>query len=413
MSARTERRRAFTLLELMVAAAVGLVIITAAMAAFDLQSQFARNTERLLSTQATAGLGLTMMQRDLENAGLRFRGGVQVDAGVAYAVVVRPYDNLGSGVTTLRNDPTGTSTVVAVAPPAAGFIPGTDAFEVLQGGQQATAQRLAAQVVNVNSPAPNQRSVGINPNPFIANELTAVGSFAPVLMFWNEDVHCMGRVVGPIASGPPAVATVQTVDLDLGPSGNPWPAGCPAPLMQVEVLQQRHRYLVYQTADAPGRPARIGLHMQTNPPCNPVGTGVQVCTTDLQAPTMVAEGVDDLQIAWRVPDGYASDSLPPPLGAFGPFPGFPAADIGWCQRRPGNPSCGFELASGAWTPVITQRCAAIYGAQIMLTSRGQETYVRPGEAVPPLLNHVPATPVDGVVRSIMQTSVLFRNSVTP
>lgn len=395
MSVRTERRRAFTLLELMVAAAVGLVIITAAMAAFDLQSQFARNTERLLSTQATAGLGLTMMQRDLENAGLRFRGGVQVDAGVAYAAVVRPYDDLGTGVTTLRNDPGGTSTVVAVAPPAAGYIPATDAFEVLQGGQQATAQRLAAQVASVTSPALNQRTVRIAPNPFIANELAAVGSFAPVLMFWSEDVHCMGRVVPPIAGGPVAQATVQTVDLDLGLSGTPWPAGCPAPLMQVEVLQQRHRYLVYQTADAVGRPARIGLHMQTNPPCDPVGTGVQVCTTDLLAPTMIAEGVDDMQITWRVPDGFASTTG------------------GWCQRAPGDPSCGFELATAAWTPVITQRSAAIYGAQVMLTSRGQETFVRQGEAVPPLLNHVPATPVDGVVRSIMQTSVLFRNSVTP
>ncbi|HVP59211.1 MAG TPA: prepilin-type N-terminal cleavage/methylation domain-containing protein [Myxococcaceae bacterium] len=398
MSAPTERRRGFTLLELMVAAAVGLVILTAAMAAFDLQSQFARNTERLLSTQATAGLGLTMMQRDLENAGLRFRGGAQVDGGVAFATVVRPYDNLGSGVTTLKNDPLGSTTVVAVAPPLPGFIPGTDAFEVLQGGQQATSQRVAAQVQSVTSPALNQRTVRIAPNPFIANELSAVGSFAPVLMFWSDDLHCMGRVVPPITGGLAAQATVQTVDADLALSGNPWPAGCPGPLMQVEVLQQRHRYLVYQSADniAPGvrRPARIGLYLQSNPPCDPVGTGVQVCTTDLQAPVMVAEGVDDMQIAWRVPDAFASASAPP----------------GWCQRNTTDPSCGFELAP--WTATITQRAAAIYGAQIMLTSRGQEIYRRPGEPIPPLLNHVPATP-DGIVRSIMQTSVLFRNSVTP
>src|SRR5215468_11505544 len=117
MSARTERRRGFTLLELMVAAAVGMVILTAAMAAFDLQSQFARNTERLLGTQASAGLGLTMMQRDLENAGLRFRGGAQVDGGVMWAMVVRPYDNLDPG-TTLRNDPLGSTVVSAVASPA-------------------------------------------------------------------------------------------------------------------------------------------------------------------------------------------------------------------------------------------------------------------------------------------------------
>ena len=401
MSAPTEPRRGFTLLELMVAAAVGLVIITAAMAAFDLQSQFARNTERLLGTQASAGLGLTMMQRDLENAGLRFRGGAQVDGGVAWAVVVRPYDNLAPA-TALRNDPLGGSSVVAVAPPAAGFIPGTDAFEVLMGGPQASAQRLAAQVQSVSTLAlpPNQRLVRISPDPFHANELGAAGSQAPVLMFWNEDIHCMGRLVGPNTPGAPAQVTIQTVDLDLGLSATPWPAGCPGPLMQVEVLQQRHRYLVYQSVDnvGPGvrRPARIGLHMQTNTPCNPLVTGVP-CSTDLNLPTMVAEGVDDMQIAWRIFDTFA----PAPL------------TVGWCQQATADPSCGFEQPSAAWTPVITQRAAAIYGAQIMLTSRGQELFRRPGEPVPALLNHVPAPLVDGIVRSIMQTSVLFRNSVTP
>ncbi len=392
MSVRTERRRAFTLLELMVAAAVGLIIITAAMAAFDLQSQFARNTERLLSTQATAGLGLTMMQRDLENAGLRFHGGAQVDGGVSYAVVVRPYDDLGTNITTLQDDLLASSTIVQVAPPLPGFIPGTDAFEVLQGEQQATAQRLAAQVQSlVGIPLPNQRTLRISPNPFIANELTAVGSFAPLLMFWNDDIHCMGRVVPPIAGGAVAQLTVQSVDVNLAPSATPWPANCPGPLMQVEVVQQRHRYLVFQTADAPGRPARIGLHMQTNPPCNPVGTGVQVCTTDLLPPIMVAEGVDDLQIAWRVPTGWS------PAGS-------------WCQLAGGDPTCGFDQP--AWTAAITQTAASIYGAQIMVASRGQETLRRPGEGPPPLLNHLPAT-VDNVVRSTMQTSVLFRNAVTP
>jgi hypothetical protein len=110
---------------------------------------------------------------------------------------------------------------------------------------------------------------------------------------------------------------------------------------------------------------------------------------------MVAEGVDDLQIAWRVFDSFS-----------------PALN-GWCQQNTTDPSCGFELALGAWTPVTVQRAAAIYGARIMLTSRGQEVFRRPSEPVPSLLNHVPAVAADGIVRSIMQTSVLFRNSVTP
>ena len=402
MSARTEPRRGFTLLELMVAGAVGLVILTAAMAAFDLQSQFARNTERLLGTQASAGLGLTMMQRDLENAGLRFRGGAQVDGGVAWAVVVRPYDNLDPAAA-LKNDPLGGTSVPAVAPPAAGFIPGTDAFEVLMGAPVASAQRLAAQVQVVNpGGGPNQKVVRISPNPFIANEINAPGSSSPVLMFWNDDLHCMGRVVpGTASGGPVAQVTVQTVDLDLGPAATPWPANCPSPLMQVEVLQQRHRYLIYQTQGqiSPGvnRPSRIGLHMQTNAACDPIGTGVQVCSTDLQPPTMVSEGVDDMQISWRIFDTFAPAGLP----------------VGWCQQKTTDPSCGFELAPALWTPVITQRAAAIYGAQVNLASRGQEVFRRPNELVPALLNHVPAVATDGIVRSLMQTSVLFRNSVTP
>jgi len=222
-------------------------------------------------------------------------------------------------------------------------------------------------------------------------------------MFWNDDIHCMGRLVGPNTPGGPGVpatVTIQTVDIDLAPSGTAWPANCPGQFMQVEVLQQRHRYLVYQTAGnvvpPVRRPARIGLHMQSNPTCNPLVTGVP-CTTDLGAPTMIAEGVDDMQIAWRILDGFA----PPP------------ATFSWCQQNTTDPSCGFELAAAFWTPTIVQRAASIYGAQINLASRGQEIFLRPNEPVPPLLNHVPAVAADGIVRSLMQTSVLFRNSVTP
>ena len=87
--------------------------------------------------------------------------------------------------------------------------------------------------------------------------------------------------------------------------------------------------------------------------------------------------------------------------------------VGWCQKSPTDTSCGFELAPVLWTPGIVERAASIYGAQINLSSRGQEVFRRPGESVPHLLNHVPLVAADGIVRSLMQTSVLFRNSVTP
>ena len=132
----------------MVAAAVGLVIVTAAMAAFDLQSQFARSAERLLGTQASAGLGMTMMQRNGECRpalpGWR-PGGCRRGVGGRGSPLGQPPPSAS-----LKNDPLGTSNVTVVAPPAAGFIPGTDAFEVLMGGAVASAQRLAAQVQLVN-----------------------------------------------------------------------------------------------------------------------------------------------------------------------------------------------------------------------------------------------------------------------
>jgi prepilin-type N-terminal cleavage/methylation domain-containing protein len=395
MSAATERSRGFTLLELMVAGAVGLIIILAALAAFDLQSQFARNTERLLSAQASAGLGLTMMQRDLENAGLRFRGGVQAAGGPVYAAVIRPYDNLGASITSMKNDPAGATTVIATAGPAAGFIPGTDAFEVYQGPVQASQQRLGAQVVSVVQLGAQAR-VTISPNPFTAAELAAAGSSAPLLMFWTDDIHCMGRMVNLVAvAGTVVTITINTVDLDLAISGTAFAPGCPAPLNTVEIFQQRRRYLIYQTASVPGRPARIGLHVQSNPLCDPLGVGT-VCSTDLvPTPSMVSEGIDDMQVTWRVPD---TD---------------PVATVGWCQKAVADPTCGFDLAAAAWTPAITRRAASLYGAQIFLSSRGQEVYLRPGEAVPQLLNHVPAIPVDNVVRAVMQSSVLFRNYMTP
>jgi prepilin-type N-terminal cleavage/methylation domain-containing protein len=405
MSARTEPGlRGFTLLELMVASAVGLIIITAAMAAFELQNQFSRNTERLLGTQASAGLALTMMQRDLENAGLRFRGGVQTTApATSYASVVRVWDNLGPpNVTVLNNDPLGGTTIVPTAGAAGGFVPGTDAFEVYQGATAATTQRLGAQVSTVTPLGPTTVQLVISPNPFVPNEIGAAGATTgPMLMFWIDDVHCMGRMVAQINAtyGPGGTATIQvaTVNSDFRVPGAAWPSGCPRALQNVEVLQQRSRYLIYRTDDAsPGRPARLGLHVQRNAPCDPLGAGT-VCVPDLQpVPSMVAEGVDDMQLAWNV--GTAV------------WPG----NGGWCEKVPGEvPDCGFGQNGAADDPIIGKRMAWITGAQIMLSSRGQETYLRPGEAPRTLLNHVPVGPPDNVVRSVMQTSVIFRNLVNP
>lgn len=389
MSARTERR-GFTLLELMVASAVGLIILVAAMAAFDLQASFSRNTERLLGAHASSGLGLTMMQRDLENAGLRFRGGVQVDGGVNWAAVVRPYDQLGTNIVDLCNDTTCGTKVSAPSGFTGGYIAGSDAFEVLLGSRQMDARRVGAQVGSSGAFGGSTTTVTISPDPFTAAELAATGASAPLLMFWNDDIHCIGRMTAGSTSAGVATVTVSTVDAKFGNSGTAWKPGCPAALMNVDILQYRHRYLVYQGTYTSSRPARVGLHLQSNPFCDPLDGGT-VCSTDLDPqPMMIAEGVDDMQVAWRVPDGWGPDG-----GV-------------WCQKSTAE-SCDFEQLNTS----DGQRAAAIIGAQIYLSSHGPEIYRRDNEQVPILFNHTPSPATDGVVRSVMQASVLFRNAVTP
>jgi hypothetical protein len=157
----------------------------------------------------------------------------------------------------------------------------------------------------------------------------------------------------------------------------------------VEVLQTRHRYLVYQSGSSAGKPARLGLHVQSNQFCDPADGGA-ACDTNLLAPRMVAEGIDDMQVAWRVPEGWGPDG-----GT-------------WCERS-ATELCGFDQPSAA----AGKLAASVMGAQIYVSSRGSEILKRPNEPVPQLFNHVPATPTDGVVRALMQTGVLFRNVVNP
>jgi len=185
--------------------------------------------------------------------------------------------------------------------------------------------------------------------------------------------------------------TVAQVDQNLINSGAPWVStlpSCPAALMRVEVLQTRRRYLIYQTASAPGQPARLGLHIQRNAWCDPADGG-PACSSDLGPPQMIAEGIDDMQIGWRVPLGWAPDA-----GA-------------WCDRSTNEP-CSFDQPGVQ----ASKLAASIVGAQIFVSSQGPEPLKRPNEPVPVLLNHPAVTP-DGVVRSIMQTGVTFRNVVTP
>lgn len=388
-------RHGFTLIELLAASAVGGVILLAALATFDLQRQFSRNTERILGSESTASLALTMMQRDLENAGYRFHGGPSDAGGYTWAVVVRPYDNLGTSIMTLKNDPAGAVTISATDAGSAGFLARTDAFEVMSGSSSNDPQRLGAQVLGVVAGlGTSALTIKISPDPFNPAEIAAAGTTdGPLLMFWTPGRHCMGRVSNYVSSAANvAQVTVNTLDADLANTGTAWAAGCPAPQQRAEVFAVRRRYLIYQNAGIAGQPAQLGLYVQTNN-CDPfVYDAGQACSPNLGPPRMVSGGIDDLQIAWHVPAGTADGGTPD----------------GWCQVSLANPTCGLDQPS-VWNSPLA---ASIYGAQIFVASQGPEPLIRIGDGKPQLLNR-PAESGDNIARTVMQTSVVFRNQVTP
>jgi prepilin-type N-terminal cleavage/methylation domain-containing protein len=394
MSARPiNSPRGFTLIELLTASAVGGVILLAALATFDLQRQFSRNTERLLGAESTASLAMSMMQRDLENAGYHFHGGPSDAGGYTWAAVVRPYDSLGTNITTLKNDPAGASTLQPSDAGSAGFLSRTDAFEVLMGSGSNDPNRLGSQVLGLLGSG-STITVTISPDPFNPAEITAAGTAdGPVVMFWTPGRHCIGRVTSYVSNSPNvASVTVSTVDADLANSGSVWTVGCPAPQQRAELMAIRRRYLVYQNAAVAGQPSQVGLYVQTNN-CDPfVYDAGMSCGSTLGTPRMVSGGIDDMQIAWHVPAGQADGGTPD----------------GWCQASLTNPTCGFDQP-GVWNSPLA---ASIYGAQIFVASQGPEPLTRIGDGKPQLLNRLPENG-DNIVRTVMQTSVVFRNQVTP
>jgi prepilin-type N-terminal cleavage/methylation domain-containing protein len=389
----TRAPKGFTLIELLVASAVGGIILVSAVAAFDLQRQFSRNTEELLGAESSAGLALTMMQRDLENAGYRFHGGPGDAGGYTYAVVVRPFDSLGTNILQLKNDPAGTSVILPSDAGAAGFFSQTDAFEVLIGSSANDPNRLGSQVQGVLGGG-SILTVTVSPDPFNAGEIAAAGGTdGPLIMFWTPGRHCIGRVTSYASTAVNlATITVSTLDQDLANAGTAWTTFCPLPQMRAELMAIRRRYLVYQNGAIAGQPSQFGLYVQTNN-CDPfVYDAGQSCSATLGTPRMVSAGVDDMQIAWHVPTGQADGGT---------------VD-GWCQGEPASSTCGFDKP-GVWN---TPLASSIYGAQIFISSQGTEPYTRVGDGIPQLLNR-PPQPGDNIVRTVMQTSIEFRNQVTP
>ena len=366
MSAPTERRRGFTVLELMVASAVGLIIVTAAVAAFDLQSQFARNTERLLSAQSAAGLGSDddAARSGERRAPLPGRRPGRL-GGPNFAAVVRPYDNLGQNIVTLqersgrrhhrgRRQP-GRPRASSPAP--------TRSRSIWAAGRS-SRPRLGAQVDGGRRWAHTHRAVSVAPTPFTAGELASQCEHTgPLVMFWTDDVHCIGSDGEPASvsvSGP--VATV--LRSHRGPDRLREPPGRPALARELpggadatwRCLHQRRRYLVYRTATRTraGRPGS-GSTSSSNASVRPRRCAARRAAPTSQPPADARRG------RRRHADRLARA-------------GHRSVAARWLvsgATSSADRACGFDLALWHQCHRPSSR-ASIIGAQIYVASRGPE-----------------------------------------
>lgn len=285
----SNRRKGFTLVELMVSSAVAFTGVLAAAAVFTAQSEFQKKTNRLMSANHGANAALTVMVRDAENMGYRWPL-ADVAVNPANAVI----QSLQNG------DGTTLSAIAASNETATGVIQGTDVFESWMGRQpwSTTVSRTGAG---------NRVTVLLDAEDVLrpTAQETAAGDTSgfPLLLFVNPDNparHCLGQPVSrtTTAAGLPELEVEGRAPRSLDTIS--FSGDCPAPQMNVYALERRRRYFIYQSAGSDG--IERGLFVQSS---NKAGI--------YTAPAMLAEGATDLQVAWlaATPDAGAATDLPP------------------------------------------------------------------------------------------------------
>jgi prepilin-type N-terminal cleavage/methylation domain-containing protein len=406
---RSRRQRGFTLIELMTAAAIGLVVVTAAMAMFTGLRQMMEDTDRSLVTVSDLQMGTTSMQRYLENAGTHFpsprtamtiRQNIPVGTlsnGQAYFPPVNVVPRKAIDLSQPK------STWVYTAADE-GIVAGTDVIEMLSGtsaGNMVQVQAVLAlggpdYTVTFQAPT-NVASTG----PDVLWYPTG-GNKGPVLLFRNSTTECIGMVISEAPPNNKTKFNIRMLGSDFEPDPAP-PAGCPAAgTSQMNVYrlggaQQttndggvnqpwpgRVRFMVYQQ-QGETHPMLV-MQKEADPAMTPGFDSAGILDPAI---IPLAEGIEDMQVA---------ELLQNSGGLCG------AQQMCICD----DPS--------QTTPCLLNQTPAgngglMRGVHLLFTSRGQFDVKRPNnvEAVMPAAYDRVAGPVDGIMRQQFRMAVMSYN----
>ena len=305
MSLRPELavRRGATLLEMMTAAAIGIVIVAAATALFNNMRSAAEISDRKLLTASDLQLGTNIMQRTIENAGYHFPAPAQAIA-IHKNVPAGPLSN-GYGQSALMV----VQRVPAGSPPyttaQVGIVEDSDVLEVLSGTNRGNSVQVAGVIV-----AGGERTVTFNASNMSDVLQYTPGDTGPVLLFRNAKMSCLGAMTEAPAVNRRRVTMINTL-FEPDPAV---PTACPALNMEVFRLGHRTRFMVYQFRGET-RP-HLAVQRETLAPGFPASPpGGDTGTAGLldPVPVPIAESIEDLQVAAVMSRDNPGDATAPPV----------------------------------------------------------------------------------------------------
>ncbi len=348
------RRRGLTLIELMVASAVSVTILSAAVMVLGSTVQQKRESERSLELQTVAAVTLAQLEFDIQNAGFRFPASafaihVYNDAPVAGSPALQPPFAPGPNVP----DTCG---------PGLKFKPGTDAIELAFGTDE-SSPGLVQSVTMTGPGRPNVFYAG--QAPFLDPDGTVLDRSRHFVLFTTPTgASCLGQ--HPVGSGPNGLLVQLMYPNFFTPVGSgfdPYNSGatnCPTPNSRAYRFAQRVRYFVCVPTSPPAGSGPLGALYRQASNTNPNDPDYGQYTDN---PVLVQDGVDDLQIATNVsgsPTVHYS-SLAPCGGALGILGGPPMCRCN-DEPSPDTPGAGLRCQASGIPQDLFAWNSAVYNA---------------------------------------------------